>query len=286
MTISEKFLNHLEDLLLITIPKVLLGLVLLIIGTWLIRLFMRYLQSRFIKRDVDPSLHVFLSRLVKIALYIALFLSVAGTMGIKTTSFLAMLGGAGLAIGLALQGSLSNFAGGILILLFKPFRIGDYVSSTNDAAGTVEKIDILYTTLRTDKGMMVYAPNGPLANSVITNYSSSDKRKAEYSLSISYHSDIQKARQIILNVLDNDDLVLKTPAPEVVVNDIGPSSVQLLIRAWIGNANFWSVFYKNREAIKIALDQNEISIPLSPQEIQIVSPNTKPADIEKPKSGL
>src|SRR5690606_18519433 len=114
----------------------------------------------------------------------------------------------------------------------------DYVSSTSNAAGTVEKIDILYTAMRTSDGMMVYAPNGPLANSVITNYSNSDKRKAEYKISISYNSDIPKARQIILELLSKDSLILKTPVPEVLVNDIGSNSVDLVIRAWIGNSDF------------------------------------------------
>lgn len=250
-----------HELFFIIAPRVLLAFVLLILGSWLIKLFMRYIHSRFEKRDVEPSLRLFLSRIIKIGLYIVLILSIAGNLGIQTTSFLAVLGGAGLAIGLALQGSLSNFAGGVLILLFKPFRIGDYISSTSEASGTVENIDLLYTTLRTAEGTLVFAPNGPLANSVITNYSNLVERRVEYSIDLSYDSDTRQIRDVILDLLRNDQRVLTKPAPEVLVNGISNGAVKLVIRYWSPKGNYWNAYHDIFEKIKTALKDNQVTIP-------------------------
>src|SRR5690606_5799402 len=187
------------------------------------------------------------------------------------TSFVAVLGAASLSIGLALQGSLSNFAGGVLILLFRPFRVGDYVSSAAGASGTVEKIDILYTTLRTADGIAVFAPNGPLANSVITNYSSITKRRIEYKIGIGYESNIKQAREVILSVLKADSRIMGTPKPEVHVGELADSSVNLVIWAWAPKDAYWNAYCENFEEIKKALDSNNITIPYPQQEMRIVN---------------
>lgn len=258
---SKSIQEHIHELFFIIAPRILVALVLLILGSWLIKLFMRYIHSRFERRAVDVSLRLFLSRIIKITLYIVLVLAIAGNLGIKTTSFLAVLGGAGLAIGLALQGSLSNFAGGVLILLFKPFRVGDYIASTSDASGTVENIDLLYTTLRTAEGVLVFAPNGPLANSVITNYSDLVERRAEYSIDLSYDSDTRQIRDVILGLLKNDQRVLTKPAPEVLVNGISNGAVKLVIRYWSPKGSYWGAYHDIFEKIKTALKDNQVTIP-------------------------
>lgn len=252
--------ENIHELFFIIAPRILLAILLLIVGSWLIKLVMRYIHSRFERRNVELSLRFFLSRIIKITLYILLVLSVAGNLGIQTTSFLAILGGAGLAIGLALQGSLSNFAGGVLILLFKPFRVGDYISSTAEASGTVENIDLLYTTLKTAEGTRVFAPNGPLANSVITNYSNLVERRVEYSIDISYDSDTQQIRKSILSLLEEDQRVLKKPTPEVLINGIANGAIKLVIRYWSPKDTYWAAYHDIYEKVKLLLKDN-VTIP-------------------------
>src|SRR5690606_14078757 len=186
------------------------------------------------------------------------------------TSFVAVLGAASLSIGLALQGSLSNFAGGVLILLFRPFRVGDYVSSASGAEGTVEKIDILYTTMRTSNGIAVFAPNGPLANTVITNYSSITKRRIEYKIGISYESNIKEARDIILGVLKADSRILGTPNPQVRVEKLGETAVNLVVWAWAPKEVYENAYYENFEEIKTKLDAHNVIIPYLQQETRVV----------------
>lgn len=274
---SQNIQESIHNLFFIIAPRVLIAILLLILGTWLIRLFMRYIHSRFEKRDVEPSLRLFLSRIIKIGLYIVLVLSIAGNLGIQTTSFLAVLGGAGLAIGLALQGSLSNFAGGVLILLFKPFRVGDYISSTSDASGTVEYIDLLYTTLRTAEGTLVFAPNGPLANSVTTNYSNLIERRAEYSIDLSYESDTRQIRGVILELLENDQRVLAKPEPEVLVNGISNGAVKLVIRYWSPKGSYWDAYHDLFEKVKTILKDNQVTIPqYAIQALPLNEPDSRP----------
>lgn len=267
----ELTLEHVIEAVLLKIPSILLAIVILVLGTWLIRIIIKIVYRRFERRNVDLSLRDFVSSILKFILYAMLIISAASMMGIQTTSFIAVLGAASLSIGLALQGSLSNFAGGVLILLFRPFKIGDFVSSANGASGTIEKIDILYTTMRTGDGIAIFAPNGPLANSVITNYSSITKRRLEYKIGISYDSDIKQAREVILRVLTADDRVLSLPRPEVRVSELADSSVNLLIRAWAPKEQYWETYYDNFEHIKVALDTHGISIPFPQQEMRIVN---------------
>ena len=272
----ERALDHIIEATISKLPSILLAILLLVAGSWFIRLIMSLIRKRFERRNVDLSLRDFVGSIVKFALYTMLLLSVASMVGIQTTSFIAVLGAASLSIGLALQGSLSNFAGGVLILLFRPFRVGDYVSSESGAAGTVEKIDILYTTMRTAEGIAVFAPNGPLANSVITNYSSITKRRMEYKIGISYDSNIKQAREVALKVLLEDERILDLPMPEVVVADLAASSVNLFIRAWAPKDKYWEAYHDNFERIKLAFEAHDITIPFPQQEMRIISvPDTK-----------
>ncbi|SEN38461.1 small conductance mechanosensitive channel [bacterium A37T11] len=263
----EQAIRRIIDAAIDRIPSLIMAFVILFAGLWFIKIFLNLLHKRFEKRNVDPSLRDFVSSIIKFLLYALLILTVVSKLGIQTTSLVAVLGAASLSIGLALQGSLSNFAGGVLILLFRPFRVGDFIKSAAGAEGTVEKIDILYSTLRTGDGLAIFSPNGPLANSVITNYSSIQARRAEYGINITYESNIQVAREAILKVLNEDERVLKTPKPEVLVGELTATTVNLIVRSWINKENFWAAYHGNFEKIKTAIDQSAVSIPHPPQQI-------------------
>lgn len=256
----ELALEHLAEAVLLRIPSIVLGIVVLLVGTWLIRLLLKLVRRRFVRRNVDLSLRDFLLSVIKISLYILLFLTVASTVGIKTTSFIAVMGAASLSIGLALQGSLSNFAGGVLILFFKPFRIGDYVETATGASGVVEKIDILYTTMRTEDGIAVFAPNGPLANTVITNYSSITRRRVTYQIHVPAEADLSHVRQVIGDVLTADYRVLNTPRPEVRLSESTETLTKLAIGAWTPKETYQEVYYGSLEAIKSALEKSGVKV--------------------------
>lgn len=256
----EIALERMFEAFLSRIPSIVLGVVVLVVGLWLIRVLLRLLRRRFERRNVDLSLRDFLLSVIKISLYILLLLSVASTVGIQTTSFIAVMGAASLSIGLALQGSLSNFAGGVLILLFKPFRIGDYVETATGGTGVVEKIDILYTTMRTDDGIAVFAPNGPLANTVITNYSSITRRRIVYRVQLSAEADVDQARQLISEVLISDYRMLNTPRPEVRIEEMTETVTKLVIRVWTPKETYVEAYYDNFEQIKAALDKNGVKV--------------------------
>lgn len=253
------------------LPDLVLAIVTLLIGLWLIKKLIRVLQSRFQKNSVDISLREFLISIIKVVLYVLLIISCASMVGIQTSSFVAVLGAAGLAVGLALQGSLSNFAGGVLILLFKPFRVGHNITSSNNVAGTVLKIDILYTTLKAGNGTTIYAPNGPLANAVINNASDNEIRQAEYKIAVSYDNNIDTVRRILLNILESNPLILQEPKPQVLVSSLADNSIVLLVRGWAANADFWNAYYANYQKIKEELEANHISFPNNNPSINVIT---------------
>lgn len=275
MNSIERSIERILEAIIDRLPSILLALVTLLVGLWLIRVLVGFLHKRFTRGRVDISLTEFLLSIIKVALYILLFLSAASTVGIQTTSFVAILGAASLAIGLALQGSLSNLAGGVLILLFKPFRIGHFIASSNNVSGTVLKIDILYTTLRAGNGTTIYAPNGPLANSVINNVSDNATRQAEYRIGISYNDNIDVARKAILDVFEADPMVLKEPKPAVLVDDLGDNAVILVARAWSQNKDFWPTYHANFQKLKETLDKCKVGIPYPQQDIHIIEHEKK-----------
>ncbi|WLD23195.1 mechanosensitive ion channel [Flavobacterium dauae] len=257
--------------LLEAIPSIIAAVLALVLGLFVIRTILKIVSKRFEKRNVDVSLRGFLLSIIKFVLYALLLLSIAGNLGFQTTAILGALSGLVLAVGLALQGSLSNFAGGVLILLFRPFDVGDYIENSAGTDGTVDKIDLLYTTLTTAQGIKVYSPNGALANSVIKNFSKITNRRFEYVVGISYDSNIKTAQTVILEILNNDSRIVKDPAPDVFVSALADSSVNLTIRAWAAKDNYWDARNALQQDIKIALDQAGISIPFPQQEMRIIS---------------
>ncbi len=244
--------------------QLLLALITFALGWWLISLLMRKVAEMLSRRQVDPSLHGFIGSVAGVVLKVLLLISVASMIGVETTSFIAMIGAAGLAIGLALQGSLSNFAGGVLILTFRPFRVGEFIEAQG-VAGTVQSIQIFHTTLRMPDGKLVVMPNGSLSNGNITNFSREPARRAEIAVGISYRSDIQRAREVLLAIAE-DPRVLAEPAPVVVVTALAESSVNLALRVWVANADLWPVTFAFLERAKHELTAAGVEIPF-PQRV-------------------
>ncbi len=246
-------------------PRILLALIVLWIGFRIIKWVVKLLDRFFESKDYDRSLRSFLSSLVSIILKITLLIAVASTLGIATTSFVAILGAASLAIGLALQGSLANFAGGVMILLFKPFQVDDYVKVGN-LEGFVKDINIFVTRLVTPDGITHYIPNGPLSNGNISNYSREGKVRLHIPIGIAYDADIEYARKVLLNAANNHKLVLNQPAPAVIVTELADSSVNLDLMVWCHPLNQPGVTADMKEAAKNALDSANIEIPF-PQQV-------------------
>ncbi|APU98297.1 mechanosensitive ion channel family protein [Sphingobacterium siyangense] len=267
----ETRFGRLTDIVIESIPGIIGGIILLILGKYVIGFVDRLLHKRFEKKNVDPSIRAFISSIVKIVMWVMLLLTVASQIGIQTTSFIAALSAFGLAVGMALQGSLSNFAGGVLILMFRPFEVGDSISSANGTAGTVERIDILYSTLIGDDGVRVFSPNGPLANSVIKNYTKIVQRMFEYTISISYDKNVKEAKDIILRVLRSNENVLTSPEPTVFIKELGDSAMVLTVRAWTKREHYVAARNSMQEKIMLELERNDISLSSNPTQISIVS---------------
>ncbi len=250
--------------------KLTLALLTLIIGWWLINTLTRKVGGLLEGRNVDRALHTFIRSLAGIVLKVLLLVSVASMVGVETTSFIAAIGAAGLAIGLALQGSLANFAGGVLILLFRPFRAGDWIEAQG-VSGSVDAIQIFHTTLKTADNKVVIVPNGSLSNGHITNYSREPKRRAEIKVGIDYASDIKKAREVLLKIAE-DPRVLRDPEPVVHVLGLGESSVDLSLRVWVETGDFWPVTFAFTEQVKERLDEAGIGIPFPQRVVHLVQP--------------
>ncbi len=247
-------------------PKVILAIVTLLIGLWLIGRLVRVLEARLTAKD--PTLSKFLCGLIGVTLKILLLISVASMVGIATTSFVAIMGAAGLAVGLALQGSLANFAGGVLILIFKPFKVGDVIEAQG-YLGTVVEIQILYTILNTFDNRRIVIPNGNLSNSSLINLSAYDTRRVDMSFGIGYGDDIGKAKATIMRLLEQDERVLKDPAPMVVVGNLGESSVDFTVRVWAKAADYWGIYFDMQENVKKTFDAEGISIPFPQRDVHI-----------------
>ena len=247
-------------------PKVVLAIITLVVGMWLINRFVRLLDSKLGKRD--PTLNTFLCGLISAILKVLLLISVASMVGIATTSFIAIIGAAGLAIGLALQGSLGNFAGGVLILIFKPFKVGDVIEAQG-YLGSVMEISILYTIVNTFDNRRVIIPNGDLSNSSLTNLSAYPTRRCDMSFGIGYGDDIDKAKATIKRLIEEDERSLKDPEPMIVVGGLGDSSVDLTVRVWTKYADLWPFYWDMQERVKKAFDAEGISIPFPQRDVHM-----------------
>ncbi|VXB45654.1 Small-conductance mechanosensitive channel [Flavobacterium sp. 9R] len=240
-------------------PKIISAFVILIVGIYAIRLITRLIKKIMIKRELDPTLTKFLADILIWALRILLFIAFISKLGVETSSFVAILGAMGLAVGLSLQGSLSNFAGGMLIILFKPFKVGDTIEAQGQIA-TVLEIQIFVTKLVTANNQTIFIPNGILSNGTIINYSTQGQRRADLTIAISYETDIKKAKEIIAEVMRSNPKVLSNPAPEVGVKNLTDNAIQLAVRPWAKNEDFGAVFSETLENCKLAFDAAGITI--------------------------
>jgi small conductance mechanosensitive channel len=267
---TTHYIDLLKDLIFENSARFFSAILILVIGFWAIKRISILLKKLMELRELDDGLKYFLQSLTRIVLKILLIFTVLNHAGINTTSFIAALGAAGLAIGLALQGSLSNFAGGALILFFKPFKIGDFIQAQGEK-GEVKEIQIFVTKLITPEGKLAIIPNGILANGNIVNYSEEGKLRVDIKIGIAYQSDIQNARKVLLEVMNAHEMVLKDPAPLVGVEALGESSINLIVRSWTEPDNYWKVYFDLTEQSKIALDKADIKIPFPQQEIRMLT---------------
>lgn len=263
----EDNLLKLKNILFQYAPKVVSALIILIIGLWIIKLLTKATNKLMEKRNLDVSLRGFLSSLVGWALKIFLFVTVAGQLGVETTSFAAVIAAAGLAIGMALQGSLSNFAGGALIMIFRPFKIGDYIEAQGEQ-GVVKDIQIFTTKINTIDNKEVILPNGALSNGNITNYSSEENRRVDLTFGVSYDADIKQTKDVLLKVINNTPYTLKSPEPAVMVSELADSSVNFITRTWVKSSDYWDAYFHITENMKIELDNAGIEIPY-PHAVEI-----------------
>ncbi|CAN5301615.1 mechanosensitive ion channel family protein [soil metagenome] len=262
------YIDEIRPLILIFAGRALLALFLLVIGFLLIRLARQGLKRILVLRGVDESLHHFLGNIFSISLKVILIISVISILGIETTSFIAVIGSAGLAIGLALQGSLSNFAGGVLILTIKPFRKGDFITSMGDS-GTVHTINIFNTILKTPDNQTVHIPNGKLAGSTIINFSEEPTRRLVINIGISYSEDVTKAKNILRVMIEEEEKILKEPVPQVIMNAFNESSINLALRVWCKKEDYWEVNFALHEKLKQRFDENNITIPFPQRDVHV-----------------
>ena len=263
----EDYIDQLKEILIQFTPKVLMALAMLIIGLLIIKVIINTTVKVLKKRAVDVTLQKFLGNLLGWVLKILLFITVIAKLGVETASFAAILAAAGLAIGLALQGSLANFAGGVLIMIFKPIKIGDFIEAQG-ASGTVKEIEIFTTKLNTTDNKEIIIPNGALSNGNIVNYSTEDTRRVDFTFGVGYDSDIKKTKDVIFGVINSHPLVLKEPATAVNMSELADSSINFFTRGWVKKENYWAVKFDILEQTKEALDAAGIEIPY-PHRVEI-----------------
>ena len=241
--------------------RILAALIIFIIGklivNWINRLFAKMLE----RRKVDASIQSFLKSIVNITLLVLLFLAVIGKLGIELTSFAALLASAGVAIGMALSGNLSNFAGGVIILVFRPYKVGDYIEASTGASGTVTDIQIFHTVLTTPDNRIVFAPNGAMSGAVVTNYSRKDTRRVDFSFGVEYGTDFELAKSTIMEVISKDSRILKDPAPFIELGALADSSVNITVRVWVNAADYWGVNFDMNKNVYATFNAKGISFP-------------------------
>jgi small conductance mechanosensitive channel len=249
--------------------RISLAAVTLVVGLWLTGWIARRMDEHMKRLEVEVTLRRFLKSVTGLALKVLVLITVASMLGVATTSFIAVLGAAGLAIGLALRDSLSNFAGGVLMIVFKPYKVGDFVEMQGQS-GTVQSIQILNTVLLTADNKTVFIPNGPIINGNVTNHTNEHKRRVDVDLGIGYGSDIDVARKTLLAIVNADQRILSEPAPDVVVAQLGESAVVLRVRAWVSTPDYWSVFFAIQEQAKKSFEVAGVEIPFPQRTIHVV----------------
>ncbi len=269
--LDQHAIQKLIDLIIEYLPRLALALITLFAGLWLIGLFVKFVGKILAAKKVDESLRPFFKTFITVILRVLLVISVMGMIGIEMTSFIALLGAIGISIGMALSGSLQHFAGGVLLLIYKPFSKGDLIEAQG-YTGIVRELRIFNTILNTLDNKTVFIPNGPLSTNVIVNYSIEETRRIDIVFSISYSDDIDKAKKVLNEVIGNEARILKAPEPVIGVSGLEQSSVNIEIRVWVKNAEFLETGFQLREAVKKAFDNNGITIPFPQVDVNMKNP--------------
>lgn len=249
-------------------PQVVLALVVLILGLIIIGMISRTFKKIMTKRGVDPSLVPFLGSMIGAVLKVLLIISVIGMVGIEVTSFIAVIGAAGLAVGLALQGTLQNFAGGVIILILKPFKVGDFIDAAGHT-GIVNEIQIFNTFLKTPDNKTVIIPNGQLANSSMTNYSTEPTRRVDWTFGVGYGDKAEKAREVLTSLIQSDDRIKSDPEPFIALSELADSSVNFVVRVWVDSGDYWGVFFDMNEKVYKAFDEQGLNIPFPQMDVHV-----------------
>jgi len=266
--LTKDMLNSLIEIGSSISISLLMALAILIIGRQLVKLILRFITVALEKSNVEDTVRIFVTNLLNTLLMILVFIAAINQLGIETTSIIAVLGAAGLAIGLALQGSLSNFAAGILIVIYRPYKVGDYIEAGN-YAGTVKDIQIFSTVLKTPDNKIVVVPNGSIMNGSIVNYSDQDTRRIDLIVSCGYEDDIDEVRSVLEDILKKEKRVLKDPKPQIAVTELADSSVNFIFRPWVKRTDYLPVYYSLLEEVKKRFDKEGISIPYPQSDVHI-----------------
>ena len=266
----QSFFGKFMDKIIGFLPSLIGAIIVLFVGVWICRLIRKFVRRLMVARSVDITIQNFVNELLRWVLYIILFLTVIQKVGVPVSSFLGALAAAGVAIGLALQGSLSNFAGGIMLLILKPFRIGDSIE-VEGHLGTVERIGMFYTTIIKFGNERVIIPNGPLFSDNIINYSQNPTRRDNIIVGIGYGSDLKKAKEILYSLTQSCPTALQDPAPVVYVNELADSSVNFTVRVWSKTEHYWDTHFYLIEQIKLTFDKEGIEIPFPQRDVHIIS---------------
>ncbi|MCG8373124.1 MAG: mechanosensitive ion channel [Balneolales bacterium] len=248
--------------------KLVQAVLVLVIGLWITSLVSKLIKTVLTKSQIEDSLNSFIRSLVSILLKVMVYITALGMLGVEMTSFIAILGAAGLAVGMALSGTLQNFAGGVMILLFKPFKVGDFIEAQG-YSGSVQGIQIFVTSLNTPDNKTIIIPNGPLSTGSLINYSAEETRRVDWTFGIGYGDDIDKAYQVLRQLIDADERILKDPEPFMALSELADSSVNIVVRVWVKSADYWGVFFKMNEEVYKTFDKKGLSIPFPQTELWI-----------------
>ncbi len=268
MEMIESFSTWITDLAVTYGLKLIAAVVTLVIGLWIIKMITKALARIMEKREVDASLRGFLNSMLGLLLKAMLIISAVSMIGIEMTSFVAILGAAGLAVGMALSGTLQNFAGGVMILFFKPFKVGDYIEAQG-YAGTVFEIQIFITVLKTPDNKTIIIPNGGLSTGSLINYSAEENRRVDFSFGIAYGDDYDKAKELLLELIKKDERILKDPEPFIALGALADSSVNITVRVWAKTSDYWGVHFDMNEKVYKEFDKNGLSIPFPQLDVHL-----------------
>lgn len=269
----ENLGQKLLDLISLYGPKILVALLIVVIGRIVVGMVTSFVRKIMLKANMDETLTKFIASIVKIFLLVVVFIAALNYLGVETTSLVAIVGAAGLAIGLALQGSLANFAAGVMLIIFRPFKAGDFVEA-GGATGSVEEIKIFNSVMKTPDNKIIIIPNSNIIGSNITNYSAMDTRRVDMVFGIGYDDDLKKAKDILNRMIKEDSRVLTDPEPVVAVSELADSSVNFVVRPWVKSSDYWGLFFDFQEKVKVTFDAEGISIPYPQQDVHMHQTST------------